>query len=165
MTSPIVNVQKQIGSLIDKAIHKAQTTADCEAYCFWDGVSVFVRTLNEADTVRCAVTSELTCQAVVENHRPHRIYISLTSTPNDHQLEFGHMREMQWAVAEEIEPHIETTRYTSEFTAIYDEQLHRNGDASIETITTDIERKVVDPENLQLEENDRKQETIQLTLL
>jgi endonuclease YncB( thermonuclease family) len=162
MSNRIVEIQKQIGTLIDKVIHEAKTSEKCEAYCFWEGVTVFVRTVNDTDSVRCSVNNKVTFQVVVESHRPHRIRLSLTSTPEGHQVKFGQTRTSKWEISEEVEPHVESYEYTSKYTEIFDEDLYRVGEEGTESITTNIKRTAPTPSG---DKKDQAQETIRLTLI
>lgn len=162
MSNRSVELQKQIGNLVDKLIHEAKSTGKCQTYCFWEGVTVFVRTVNETDVPRCSIDRKVTFEVLVESHRPHRIRISLTSTPEGHQVEFGQTRSAKWEVDEEVEPHVDSDEYTSKYAETFGEELYRVGEGGTESITTGIERTVPMPDG---DKKDQTRETIRLTLL
>ena len=153
----IGNSQKELGELIETAIAKLKTTAKCEDYILWRGISVFVNTSAEEWT-DCRIADSGKYRIVVKNHRPHRVYISTESTTGAQKLLFNSVDRDRWTVSTEVEPRHDEVAFelsnSASATDFVEEVLANVDPIDSEEIQTTINRKIIDPETLRIARND-----------
>ena len=151
------NLQKEFGKLIEAAIAKSKTTAKCEDYILWRGVSVFVATTSGKQT-DCAIADSGQYRIVVKNHRPHRIQISCESTVGTDNLLFNNVDGDRWTISAEVDPrHDDDAFDLSNSASVTDflENISANIDpVGSEEIQTTVNRTILDPETLRITRDD-----------
>jgi hypothetical protein len=94
----------------------------------------------------------------VKNHRSHRVHISSESTIEADNLLFNNVDGDRWTVSAEVEPRHDEDAFdlsnSASTTDFVEEVLPNIDPITSEEIQTTINRKVIDPETLQIARND-----------
>lgn len=152
-----------VRSFVDIAKHEIRTTANCEEYFFFQGVSCFMRTCNNMET-DCVIDEEgKQFRLTVENHRPHRLEITANTTPANNHLKFIRIDRASWSsgIARwKTDVTVETAFVPDGPFASHEENVHteecivrsNETDENSEKIITSLEAEAINPDSLALED-------------
>lgn len=151
------NLQKELGKRIEAVIAELKTTAKCEDYILWRGISVFVYT-SPGGWTDCRIDESAQYHIVVKNHRPHRVHISSESMNGVGNLLFRNVDGNRWKISDEVEPrHDEEVFDLHNSASVTDFVVEISADVdSVDSdeIRTTVDRKIIDPETLRIARND-----------